>query len=116
MATVESEDIINERMTEVIKEHRRKRYEKAVSTSSEITDLTVTRNGNLEVSGFVKFATSEEEEAHGAYIDYKHFSCSCMDNFIRKGICKHIIALVLEAYRRREISMLEALSLLVWRV
>jgi hypothetical protein len=115
MAIVSSEDIINKRMIEVIKEYQEKRCERAISVPVAVEDLTVTRDKGLEVSGFVKFQSSNDEP-HGAYIDYEHFSCSCMDNFVRKRICKHIIALVLEAYRRKEISMLEALSLLVWRI
>lgn len=109
------EEVINEKMHKILAEHQKQRYKRAMEVPVEIGDLTVTRDEGLEVSGFVKFTTSEEEP-HGAYVDYKHFSCSCMDNFVRKKICKHIIALVLEAYKRKEISMLEALSLLVWRL
>ena len=116
MTVVVAEDVNEQKMHEVLKEYQRQRYQRAIEVPADISGLTVTRNDNLEVSGFVKFAASQEEEPHGAYVDYKHFSCSCMDNFVRKKLCKHIIAIVLEAYKRKEISMLEALSLLVWRV
>jgi hypothetical protein len=115
MTAVVAEDVNEQKMHEVLKEYQRQRYQRAIEVPAEISDLTVTRNDNLEVSGFVKFAASQEE-AHGAYVDYKHFFCSCMDNFVRKKLCKHIIAIVLEAYKRKEISMLEVLSLLVWRI
>jgi len=114
MANLVSE-VNDHRMHEVLREYQQNRYMRAIEVQAAIEDLTITRDEGLEISGFVKLPASKAEP-QGAYVDYKHFSCSCMDNFIRKKICKHIIALVLEAYRRKEISMLEALSLLVWRI
>jgi len=80
----------------------------------EVKSFSITRDP-LALSGEVK-SLSSEEKFYGCYIDSKKFVCGCLDNFIRRKICKHIIALVLKAYHEKEINWTTVLSLLLWRM
>ena len=62
---------------------------------------------DLEISAIV--------DQYSCYISPREYFCSCMDNFIRKTICKHIIASVLKAYAENKISEFEMVNLLIWR-
>jgi len=76
-------------------------------------DSVVTRDqGFIEVSGVVK---AKNDKTYACYINPKEFFCGCMDNFVRKTVCKHIIAVLIEAFRKDQISKFEFTNLLAWR-
>ena len=99
--------------TNLLRETFGKRFADALVVLSYLIPVTVSRDeGLLEVSGAVR-SESSSDKIYGCYITYENIVCGCMDNFARKLICKHILALTLEAYLQELISKFELVSLLV---
>ena len=49
---------------------------------------------------------------YACFIEYSGYLCGCIDNQIRKVICKHVLALTLLAFKKNMISEFELLALL----
>ena len=86
-----------------------KRFVASLPYLSEDFEVVVTRDdGIIEVSSILN--------EYACYINPKEFFCSCMDNFVRKTICKHIIATLLKAFSENKLTEFELVNLLVWSV
>lgn len=84
-----------------------KRYEEALHYVPFI-DVVVTRDSGLEVTGIV----SSDRNEYGCHVESGAMMCGCMDFFVRRRVCKHIIGTVLRAVHLRLITEDEALTLL----
>lgn len=84
-----------------------KRYQDAIQYV-DYCDVFATRDNGLEVTGTIN--TGENE--YGYHIEFGNQVCGCMDFFVRKKICKHLIAGVLKAVHLRLIDVDDALGLL----
>ncbi len=99
-------------VTELLKKTHKSRFGGALSFIFQSGPITVTRESVLEISGPI---IGTDDTVYGCHIDRDGYFCGCMDNFARKLICKHIIALVLRAFHDEMISELDLMSVLVWR-
>lgn len=82
----------------------------AMSCLVEDINVAVTRDeGFLEVDAIFRV---DGEARYGCYINLEDMFCSCMDNFVRKRKCKHLIAIVIQAFSMGKLSEGELLELL----
>lgn len=93
---------------EELEERFGKRYKDAIQYVA-FCDVFATRDSGLEVTGTID--TTEKE--YGYHIEYGNAICGCMDFFVRRKICKHLIAGVLRCVHLELITVDEALMLLV---
>jgi uncharacterized Zn finger protein len=86
---------------------RRRQLTEALDLIDRVSELAVERDP-LILSGVV-----EGTFHYSAYIDETgDYCCSCIGQTTHKGICKHIIALIIHAYLNNHITRDEAKKLI----
>ncbi|MGH7965430.1 MAG: SWIM zinc finger family protein [Candidatus Binatia bacterium] len=83
--------------TQVLAKVEAGRLQKAVEgLVSGAYTMTVTEQGEAEIRGFVANGDGKE---YGVVLSEGQAFCSCKDTMYRKGICKHAVALAMQAIR-----------------
>jgi len=77
----------------------------------KVSNLTVSRNGELEISGSVCGSKS----TYACYFSPDKMFCSCTDQTIRKVLCKHLFIMLLSALEHELIGLEELMKCLIWR-
>lgn len=88
------------------------RFSKALNSynKAEVSNLTVdTRNG-LEISSSVR---GDSQNEYACYFGNDGYFCTCIDQTIRKTICKHIFIMLLKAIDTGFIKMEDVLKYLI---
>ena len=83
--------------TQILAKVEQGRWQKAVEAwASGAYTITVTRQNEQEVRGFVANGDSKE---YGVTLAEGRSFCGCKDHMFRGGICKHMLALALHVTR-----------------